>query len=194
LLCEVERFKFFTPRALSTVDEVCNLLALLDFAATVQFDKVVDRQVASANSDHNGLSLNLHEDSLPVVSVDSLRLSFEVHLTAEAKWFRVDVVCQGRVDWVFLERLVNEQVVFDFLLQVNDQTVKPLDFVILNANVLQELDASALSFLALLFDLEQVVGALLVVALQVVSLLVQRVDILLQLCDFGFAVFLCTEK
>ena len=92
-----------------------------------------------------------------MITVNALRLAFEVHLASQAQWLRVNVICKCLVDGVLLERLVDEEIVFHFLLQVHDKSVQALNLVVFDANVLKELNACALGFLTLFFNFEQVV-------------------------------------
>ena len=194
LLREVELLELFGAGALTTVDQVGDLLLLLNLAAAVQGDELIEGQEAAADADDDSLLLDLHEDLLSVIAVDALRLSFEVHLAPDSDWGLVDVVGEALVDWVILQGLVDEQLVVYFLLELIDDVVEPLDLLVLDLAVLKQLHAGSLSLLAFLFDFEQLVRTLLVIALQLLALLVQRVHELIQFSNSRVLVFLLAEQ
>ena len=129
-----------------------------------------------------------------MIAIDALGLSFKVHFASDSDWSPVDVVCKTLVDWIVLQRLVDEQLVVHFLLELIDDDVQPLDFFILDLAVLKQLHARSLSLLALLFDFEQLVRALLIIAFQIFALLVQCLHEVVQFADGRVLVFLLAEQ
>ena len=78
----------------------------------------MDGEEAATNSDHNCLSLNLHENFFPSEPVNAWSFSLKVHFTSQAERCFVDVVRQVLVDGVVKFGFVNEKLAFNSALHV----------------------------------------------------------------------------
>ena len=92
-----------------------------------------------------------------MVAIDARSFSLKVHLTSDPDRCLVDVVRKALVDWVVLKRLVYEQLVVHFFLQLVNDNMQPFYFLVFVFAVLKQLDTHSLGLLALFFDLEEFV-------------------------------------
>jgi len=116
LLGEVERFEVLVASALPAVDQLSHFAFLFILAPAVPVYEVVDRQITAANSNHDCLPLDLHEHALAEVSVNAWRLSLKMHLATQLKRLCVNKVRQRLINRIFLQRAIDEEVVFAFAL------------------------------------------------------------------------------
>ena len=118
-LLHVERLELLVPSALAGIDEVGDPLALLlVLGATVKCHELLESQEAATNTNHDGLTFNLHKDLLPSESVNTRCLPFKVKLATESQRCFIDVAGKVLIDWVISLRLVKEEFVFDGALHV----------------------------------------------------------------------------
>jgi len=170
LLRQVERLEIFVSGALASIDQVRDTLlrklVLLTNAAVLS-DELLNGEVATSDTNHDRLTLDLHEDLLAGEAIDAWCFSLKMHLTAEAQRRFVDVVGQVAIDRVILQGLINEKLVFNGALHVFHLFLKPLNLLVPHLAPSQQLKSDRLSLLKPLFDLEQSGGALVVLGIQV---------------------------
>ena len=100
--------------------QLLNLLfRLVLVSLTVDLNELVDCQVAAAHSDHDRLTLNLHEHSFSLITVNTFRFPLKPHFLPQPKWRFVDIVAQLDVDWIRNHRLVDT----DFHVLLGDQVI-----------------------------------------------------------------------
>ena len=136
------------------------LFGLVVLVTAVSLHEVFHCEIATAHANHNCflVFVQFDEDPLAVVSVDTLRLTFKLHLAAQLQRSFVDVVCEGLVDGVFLNWLVSKK--FIFVAHHFDSHVKSVNFPISCLEVLQQLQAIVLGFLTLILYFTKVAAAL----------------------------------
>ena len=85
-------------------------MALVFLPSTVCLDEFIHGEVSATNSDDYLVTLDLHEDSLAVVPVDTRTFSLEssLELTSDPHGELVDHVGKLRINWVILEGHVSE--------------------------------------------------------------------------------------
>jgi hypothetical protein len=168
---------------------------LFILAATVVVNKLINRQVASTDSDHNCVTLNLHENPFAMVPVNARAFALEMHPRSLLKGFCVDKVRQHLIDSVVFERLVDEHLVFDGLLHICQLLCQSLNLVIFALNMLQQHQVVRLRHLTFLFHFKEVIAALVELSLQVskTSNCVLKL-VLKQISFFGSCILLCTQR
>ena len=95
-LCEVEGLEVLTAVAVTLVDKSEQLLSVGVSIAVLLYE-LLNRQIASTNSDNDLVLLYLHEHPLLAILVDSFSFSFKFHIVPHLHWSSVDVLSKSSV-------------------------------------------------------------------------------------------------
>ena len=156
MLRHVEGLELFVSSTFTCIDKISDALLLLTIiiSATVKSNKLLNSQESSSNTDNDSFTLNLHEDLFPGKSVYSRSLSLEMHLASQSQRSFIDIVGQVLINWVVLERLVEEETIFDATLDVIHLLLLAFDLFVFLLTALKQLNRNRLGLLELLFYLK----------------------------------------
>ena len=135
---------------------------LLELLGSVLLKEGVDREEATADTDLDVVLLNLNHDLSGAELVDTLGLSHEHDLQLASFGVVVDVLGEALVDGIFLDGNVDS----DSLLEINDVLLERFNLDLGILQLLEELERSLVGSVHLLLKVDDVLGRLIKLLLE----------------------------
>ena len=137
----------------------------LKFDGSVLVQKLVNRKIASSNSNFYIVLFDFYCNSFSTELINSFTFSHEHDLELGALWIIVNEFCKFTINTVFLNRNVH----CNSLLKINNILLKSVDLNLCIFELLEELKWSFVGFVNLFFQFEDIVSTILKLNTQIIS-------------------------